>query len=275
MVFSDVTRKQAFLTHLVVSTFIFVIISFLIVFRWFPEFYFYLDGGIRAITTIFFVDVVLGPGLTLLVFKSGKKSLKFDMAVILLLQVSALYWGVTSVYEERSGATVFYYGRFSCLAHDDIKNMNMDLITVGPGGQQRLSFLQRPDTLDDFVGFSKEAYDHQSAEIYYYSEQIIALDETVIKRLKKYELDLSKLAEENKVSAKRVERYLAGHADDVEHIKLFPLSCRYGFSIAVYDTRELKITDWIKVDETRLRGEAEDEPLPLKPTQREEEGTKP
>ena len=275
MVFSDVTRKQAFLIHLAVSTCIFAIISYLIIFRWFPEFYFYLDGGIRAITTIFFVDVVLGPGLTLLVFKPGKKTLKFDMTVILLLQLSALFWGVSSVYAERSGATVFYYGKFACVAHDDTSNMNMDAIAAGPGGRQRLSFLQRPGTIDDFMSFTKEAYIHQSAEIYYYGEKITPLDEAVVKRLQNYRLNLSKLAEESEAAAKKVADYLGRHADDVEYINLIPLSCRYGSAIAVYDTRELKITDWLRLkEETQLRGEAQDEPLPLKQSQDAEDGNK-
>ena len=274
MVFTEITRKQAFLTHLAVSTCIFVIISYLIFFYWFPEFYFYLDGGIRAITTIFFVDVILGPGLTLLVFKPGKKGLKFDMTLILLLQFSALFWGINSVYTERSGATVYYNGRFSCIAHDDTKNMNMNAINTGPAGRQRLSFLQRPDMRDDFFSFMKEAYDHQSGEIYYYAEKITALDESIVKRLQNYRLNLKKLAEENEVAANKVEVYLADHAADIEYINLFPLSCRYGFAIAVYDTRELKITDWIKVEKTPLRGEAQDEPLPIKKSQDVEKADK-
>ena len=263
MIFSDMTRKQAFLTHLAVSACIFVVISYLIVFRWFPEFYFFLDGGIRAITTIFFVDVVLGPGLTLLVFKPGKKSLKFDMAVILLLQISALSWGINSVYMERSGTTVFYWGKFACIGHSETGEINMDAIAAGPSGSQRLSFLQRPDSIDEFLSFSKEPYDHQSAEIYYYGDRIVPLDESVVKRLQNYRLDLSKLAAENDAAAKYVQVYLERHADDVEHISLIPLSCRYGSALAVYDTRALKITHLLEV-ETKLRGKAQDEPLPLK-----------
>ena len=263
MVFSEVTRKQAFLTHLLVSASVFIIISYLIIYHWFPDFYFFLDGGIRAITTIFFVDVVLGPGLTLLVFKPGKKGLKFDMAVILLLQISALSWGVSSVYSERSGTTVFYHGKFSCIAHDDTNNMNMDVITAGPSGKQRLSFLQRPDTIDDFLEFTKEAFAHQSAAIYYYGEKIVPLDERVVKRLPNYKLNLSELALESEVAARKVEDYIEQHEDDVEYIHLMPLSCRYGSAIAVYDTRELKVTDLLEV-ETTLRAEAQDEPLPLK-----------
>ncbi len=263
MVFSEVTRKQAFLTHLLVSVSVFIIISYLIIFRWFPDYYFFLDGGIRAITTIFFVGMVLGPGLTLLVFKPGKKGLKFDMAVILLLQLSALIWGVKNVYVERPGATVFYLGKFACITQRDTRRMDMSAIAAGPSGKQRLSFLQRPDTIDDFLEFTKEAFAHQSAAIYYYKEKIVPLDERVVKRLPNYKLNLSKLALESEVAARKVEDYIEHHEDDVEYIHLMPLSCRYGSTIAVYDTRELKITDFIDV-KTELRAEAQDEPLPLK-----------
>ena len=68
MIFSDISRKQAFLTHLAASAAVFIIVSYLIIFHWFPDYYFFLDGGVWAIATIFFVDVVLGPGLTLLLF---------------------------------------------------------------------------------------------------------------------------------------------------------------------------------------------------------------
>ena len=262
MVFSDVTRKQAVLTHLTVSAGIFAILSYLILFHWFPDFYFYLDGGNRAMVTIFVVDVVLGPGLTLLVFKPGKKSLKFDMAVILLLQLSALSWGVNSVYQARPGGAVFYWGTLTCISQDDVGNMDMDAITAGPGGRQRLSFLQRPDTLYDFYLFQDEAYKNASASIYYYADKIVPLDGKVEKRLENYRLNLSKLAEENAVLARTVESYVDDHEADMEFIKLMPLSCRYGAAVAVYDTRELKVTDFFETKEITFRADALDEPLP-------------
>ncbi len=263
MAFLNVSRKQAFLTHLMVSICIFSVISYLIIFYWFPDYYFYLDGGIRAIVTIFLVDVVLGPGLTLLIFKPGKKSLKFDMTVILLLQISALIWGVKSVYTERPGATVFYLGKFNCITQIDTRQMNMSVITSGASGKQRLSFLQRPDTIDEFLEFTKEAFSHKSSAIYYYVKKIVPLDELVVERLSNYKLNFSELALENEIAASTVGDYVKHHEDDIEYIHLMPLSCRYGSAIAVYDTRELKITDLIDV-QTELYAEALDEPLPLR-----------
>jgi len=262
MVFSNVTKKQAFIMHLATSAFIFFVISYLIIFHWFPDFYFYLDGGDHGMITIFCVDVILGPGLTLLIFKPGKKSLKFDMTVILLLQLSALYWGVSSVYQARPGGAVFYWGTLTCISQDDVGNMNMGAIAAGPSGAQRLSFLQRPDTLYDFYRFQNEAYEKGSASIYYYGEKIVPLDRSVEKRLENYRLNLSKLAEENAVLARTVESYVDGHKADMEYINLMPLSCRYGAAIAVYDTRELKITDFFETKEIKLRADALDEPLP-------------
>jgi hypothetical protein len=47
------------------------------------------------------VDVVLGPLLTLIVYKHGKKTLKFDLTVIALLQLSALMYGLYAVWQSR------------------------------------------------------------------------------------------------------------------------------------------------------------------------------
>lgn len=261
MVFSDVTRRQAFLTHLAVSTFVFVVISWLIAYRWYPDFYFELDGGNRGIVTIFFVDVVLGPGLTLLVFKPGKKSLKFDMTVILLLQLSALVWGIHSVYTERPGSTVFYWGRFTCVNHNDTGGMDMSAIASGPSGLQRLSLLQAPDSLAEMHDFVGKAYLQGSSEIYFYADRIVPLDDRVVARLGKYEISREELADENAASADALESYIDSNTGNNDSYKLIPVVCRYGKAVAVYDLRELRITERLDVA-TDLRAKSADVSLP-------------
>lgn len=58
-------------------------------------------GGHEIFLLIVGIDVVLGPLLTLTVFKSSKKSLKFDLAVIAVLQVCAMMYGVSTLLEAR------------------------------------------------------------------------------------------------------------------------------------------------------------------------------
>lgn len=259
MKFSDITRKQAFLSHLLVSSCIFIVLSYLIVFHWYPEFYLFFDGGIRGIATIFFVDVVLGPGLTLLVFNPVKKSLKFDMAVILLLQVSALTWGVKSVYMEKPATAVFYWGKFSCVAQKDASEISLQPITSGPSGRQRLSILLRPDSADERYNFTKEAFSHATSEIYYYGNKIIPLDETTVSRLDKYELDLEELSSADASDAARVEAFNSRSGTQAKAYRLIPLACRYGNAIAVYDPHKKRIVDTLAVN-SNIRAAALDKP---------------
>jgi len=248
MTFSDITRKQAFLSHLLVSSFIFIVLSYLIVFHWYPEFYFFIDGGIRGIATIFFVDVVLGPGLTLLVFNPVKKSLKFDMAVILLLQVTALTWGVKSVYTEKPATAVFYWGKFTCVAQKDAGEIDLEPIRDGPSGKQRLSILLRPDSTEERFNFTQEAFNHASAEIYYYGEKIVPLDEVTVSRLDKYELDLEELRKVDAEDADRVQAFNSHSGTQAEAYRLIPLACRYGNAMAVYDPQNKRIVDTLAVN---------------------------
>ena len=244
------------------SSIIFAGLSYLIIFHWYPDFYFSLDGGQRAIATVFFVDVVLGPGLTLLVFKPGKKSLKFDMSVIVMVQISALIWGVHNVFTERSATAVFYQGRFTCISQPDAGEIRMSAISTGPGGQQRLGFLQRPDSVDELLDFTKEAFAHNSSAVYYYGEKIVPLDKHVVARLDKYQLDLGALREESTRHADAAESDVNVQSDP-DRFQLIPLSCRYAKVIAVYDKEQMRIANILNVP-TRLVAEANDEPLPLK-----------
>ena len=263
MLLTDVTRKQAFLTHLSVSGLIFLIIAYFIVYHWYPEFYFSLDGGDRAIITIFFVDVVLGPGLTLLIFKQGKKSLKFDMSVIVLLQLSALTWGIHSVYNGRPATTVFHQGKFTCISNPDSTRINMSLIEQGPSKSQKLSFLQRPDYIDDLLDFAKEAFAHDSSPVFYYSEQIRPLDDDVVHRLDLYSLDMNALKDENPSYAMLAKTYLDKVDNAIASYRLIPVNCRYQNKIAVYNIEQLRIVDMLDIP-TNLSAKALDEPLPLR-----------
>ena len=60
---------------------------------WYPRPYFHAAGGQTLLLLLIGVDVVVGPLLTLIVFDPRKKRLKFDLAVIAVLQVAALAYG--------------------------------------------------------------------------------------------------------------------------------------------------------------------------------------
>ena len=95
------SRWKAAAIHLAISASIAVMVLVLFLLVWYPPPLFQADGGFRLLRTILIVDVVLGPLLTLVVFKSGKKGLKFDLWVIGTLQVAALVFGMHVAFQAR------------------------------------------------------------------------------------------------------------------------------------------------------------------------------
>ena len=88
------SRWKAAALHLLISLAVAVCAGSLIFFVWYPPPYFTAAGGSTLTLLIIAVDVVIGPALTLCVFKSGKKGLRFDLTVISLLQVAAFSYGM-------------------------------------------------------------------------------------------------------------------------------------------------------------------------------------
>lgn len=127
---------------------------------------------------------------------------------------------------------------------------------------QKLLFLQRPDTVDELIEFSREAFAHNSSAIYYYGEKIVPLDANVVARLDKYKLNMESLKAENPVFATDADAYLASLAGQGQ-LKLVPLVCRYARGVAVYDLKRLRISTVLDIP-TFLSADALDEPLPLK-----------
>jgi hypothetical protein len=110
------TRWQAAGTHFLISLFIGALALGVILGMWFPGALFAAAGGLGLLYLLIGVDVVLGPLLTLLVFKSGKPGMKFDLAVIGAVQLAALVYGFSVVAQARPAFVVFVLDRFEMVA---------------------------------------------------------------------------------------------------------------------------------------------------------------
>ena len=259
MIFADITRKQAVLTHLSVSMVIFFALSYLIVYHWYPSYYFHIDGGYRGLATIFFVDFVLGPGLTLLVFKPGKPGLKFDMTMIVLLQIVALTWGVKSVVSERPMLTVFYDGKFSCMNYSDVVDFDLERLTVGGKATPLLAVLPRPSTHKEYQDMMLEAFGHASAEIYVFSEKLVPMNVAGTLHVMNYKLNVANSfvgTEEDKEKFRTIwSNYVAQNQGALEQYLYFPMSCRYRNVLAVFDPEGSEIIDFVPVYTNRAESE--------------------
>lgn len=115
------TAKFKFVTvHLIVSICVACTAAAIVFFCWYP---FPLNKAV-GVTHIFLmmlgIDMILGPFFTWLVYKEGKKSLKFDLIVIILIQVIALFYGIYKIADGRPVWLVYNVDRFELVKNNEI-----------------------------------------------------------------------------------------------------------------------------------------------------------
>lgn len=106
------SRWKAAFIHLSISTTIAVVVSVLLLLVWYPPPYFHAGGAGKLLMLVVGVDVTLGPLITFIVFKSGKPGLKFDLAVIGIVQAAALVYGFNVIVSTRPVFLVAAVDRF-------------------------------------------------------------------------------------------------------------------------------------------------------------------
>jgi hypothetical protein len=130
---TEMSRGRAFLGHLAISAVVVGVACAAVLFFWYPAPYFEAAGASRVLRVLVAVDLVLGPALTLVVFKPGKKSLVFDMSCIAIMQLAAFVYGVTVLYGGRPYYNVFAVDRFHLLARADVAAASLEESFVALG----------------------------------------------------------------------------------------------------------------------------------------------
>jgi hypothetical protein len=113
---TSLNRWKAAAIHLGISAAIGISVVALMLALWYPQHYFAAMGGDTLIMLLIGVDVVIGPLITLIIFDPKKKNLRFDLAVIALLQSAALAYGCGVMFKARPVYNVFVVDRFEVIA---------------------------------------------------------------------------------------------------------------------------------------------------------------
>lgn len=118
-----IQRLRASAIHLIASLVVAGIASWLVFYCWFPYPYRIISGGQDLFFLLVSVDVVLGPCLTFVVFNIKKPRLELikDVALISLIQLSALIYGLFSVYQSRPVYLIHEVDRFVAVTAADIE----------------------------------------------------------------------------------------------------------------------------------------------------------
>ncbi len=115
------TRWQASGIHLLISLLIAVGVLALMLELWYPAPLFQAAGGNDLLFILVGVDVAIGPLITLVIFRRGKRGLKFDLVTIAVLQVAALVYGSYVVSLARPAFIVFVKDRFEVVTPAELE----------------------------------------------------------------------------------------------------------------------------------------------------------
>lgn len=128
------STRKAFFIHLAISATVVGAVLALIFLVWYPEPFFAAQGAWRVVRVLVFVDLIVGPVLTLMLYRPGKWGARFDLCVIALVQLTALAYGVSVVYKERPYFMVFAVDRFELVAESQVDLSRVDYARTGPKG---------------------------------------------------------------------------------------------------------------------------------------------
>ena len=114
-------KIKAVTIHLLLSLVVLAVFWYVIRYVWYPEPFFTAQGGWQGIRLMAFVDLVLGPTLTLIVYNHLKrrKEIIFDFSLIAIVQIGALVLGGYTVFNQRPIALVYWTDAFYTVTGDD------------------------------------------------------------------------------------------------------------------------------------------------------------
>ncbi len=141
------SRWQAFGIHLTGSAILLLLLLLVIIWLWYPGILFNIDGGWTGLRIVIGVDLVLGPLLTLIVFKAGKPGLKFDLTAIVLFQLACMAGGMSVVYNERPLALVLAYDTIYSISAQELEEFDRDVSVLSdfPGAYPKLIYVELPE----------------------------------------------------------------------------------------------------------------------------------
>ena len=115
------SRFKAFLYHLLGSAAVLAIIFTVMTQCWYPGRLFSTASGVDLLLLMGGVDLVVGPLFMLIIFDPKKRYLKLDIAVILLLQLSFMGYGLWTSFKTRPVYFVFAEDQFYLVKADQIE----------------------------------------------------------------------------------------------------------------------------------------------------------
>ena len=241
------SKKKAFLIHLAASLFVFSILLMLIIYVWYPAPYFDINYRMKWIGMIAFVDIVIGPGLTLLIYRADKPNIRFDMSVIILLQLTALSWGVWNAWSGHPKTNVFYDGLLYCLNRAEVKGSGVDEKYVPEGMTDQIMFiLPYPETVEmkkEYLNYK----DKSKPMIFSLGHLYEEANEEMTADLGKNQQDIMTVVNSSETNKQQWEQFISQYGAVNPEWRYYQFSCFEENRVAVLDRKNNRIEAVLKM----------------------------
>ena len=233
------SRWQAAGTHLLISVAIAAAVITLMLGVWYPGPLFEAAGGMGMLYILVGVDVVLGPLLTLIVFKSGKRGMKFDLAMIGLAQIIALAYGVNIVFLARPAFIVFVKDRFELVTAVDLDPAELAAAKYPqfrvPGwGEPQFVAADMPTDPKERAKLIDATL--AGRDLQHFPRHYVPYAERTREVLAKA-VTIARLRVAEPVSARNVDKYLASSGTKEEDVRALLLRTRFAWAVVLVDPK--------------------------------------
>lgn len=245
----DISKKNAFLLHLSVSALVVGAICTIIFFFWYPAPYFDAKGAGGVLRVLIGVDLILGPTLTLILYKPRKPGLLLDLSIIAAIQLGALIYGTTVIFQERPYYAVFAVDRFEVIAYRDAdaSMIKHDELRRKPLQGPILAVASLPGDPVAFQRLLEETVFEGKPDIQYRPEfwsPYVDSSRTVAQRAR----GLATLAEEKPETEASISRFARSLERDVSEFSYVPLVGKDRSFVFVIDAVTAEPIDIIDAD---------------------------
>ena len=237
---TGLSRWQASGLHLSISAAIAAVVLALMLGVWYPRPLFEAEGGLGLAFILVGVDVVIGPLITLIIFKSGKWGLKFDLCTIATLQLAALIYGGYVVFEARPVFLVLAKGQFEVVTAAELRPQWLD-------EAQRPEFRKLPVTGPTMVAFEMPADGKgnqdlvftalfEGRDLQHYPKYYVPYAERARAELSGA-LAIDKVRRESQEAARVIDAYLKDTGRREADVRYFPMRTRYEWIAVLVDAK--------------------------------------
>ncbi|VAW99108.1 hypothetical protein MNBD_GAMMA22-1432 [hydrothermal vent metagenome] len=247
-------KIHAFLIHLGLSLIIFAGLLYFILVEWYPQPLFRTDGGWQGIRLIAFVDIVLGPLLTLVVYKQGKAKLKLDLFIIAIIQFSALISGTIVVYGEHPVAIVIMDNRLNPITADQVREAGITIASLKNYSDLHppMIFVNLPQDPDKLLKLRTKTM-AEGKDLRLNGNLYEKLTQENKQKLIRDAMSVDAFLENKKMGPKKdkavaiYQKFLEENKFKDRSLIFFPLYSRYEFGIAVLDKATFEMLDILDI----------------------------